>query len=328
MARKIAKKLGSKNLKGALLRHQAQEKLRKTIEQKEKNKLANKAKPSASVLRNQKIQKDNQAKFIPFEKNDTLLLIGEGDFSFAKSLIEEDFIKPENLIVTSFDTSPQELKLKYPHSFEENYSYLLNENVKIFFKIDATNLIKTFKISKKNPWSKILGPTWKYKPLENIMFNFPHTGKGIKDQDRNIKDHQELVFNFFHNCIDLFTLVNKPYLEAKNNHTQGYDTLSDTNNKLTFKGYGKIIMSLFTGEPYDSWQVKRLAKSINFQVDRSSNFQWENFPGYHHKRTNSEQDTTKPAQERQARMYVFNKRLKFVNSKKKSNKDDSDDDSD
>ncbi|CAI6431519.1 ALI_HP2_G0021480.mRNA.1.CDS.1 [Saccharomyces cerevisiae] len=30
--------------------------------------------------------------------------------------------------------------------------------------------------------------------------------------------------------------------------------------KLTAEGYGNIILSLFDGEPYDSWQIKLLAK--------------------------------------------------------------------
>lgn len=46
------------------------------------------------------------------------------------------------------------------------------------------------------------------RQLQYIMFNFPHTGLGIKDQDRNIKRHQELMVAFFQNCSRVFDLVN------------------------------------------------------------------------------------------------------------------------
>ncbi|CCH59513.1 hypothetical protein TBLA_0B06920 [Henningerozyma blattae CBS 6284] len=311
MARKLKGKINAKGLKGALLRQQAQEQLKKNSQKKLQNKLNQQNNKLSSKInknkQNQSVQLE-QKKFIPFNIDETLLLVGEGDFSFAKSIIEENYIKPENLIVTSFDNSINELKLKYPNSFEENYKFLVDENVKIFFRIDATNLIKSFKISKKNPWIKVLGPMWKFKTLQNIMFNFPHSGKGIKDQDRNIQDHQKLMMEYFKNCKELFHLINSPIIESKLNHSQGYTTDVISNDTLSKEGYGKIIISLFVGEPYDSWQIKHLAKANELQSDISNKFQWNNFSSYHHRRTNSEQDTTKPSQEREARIYVFKKK--------------------
>ncbi|KAL3233398.1 hypothetical protein RNJ44_03438 [Nakaseomyces bracarensis] len=322
MARRLKGKGHAKGLKAALLNHQASVKLSKTIKKKEENKL----KQKTQLNKNQKAQKLQSAnqKFIPFERNETLLLVGEGDLSFARSIVEEDYILPENLIVTSFDNSPTELRLKYPHSFEENYEFLVSENVKIFFQIDATKLIKSFKISKHTPWSKIMGPAWRYKYLQNIMFNFPHTGKGIKDQDRNIMEHQELVFGYFDSAKQLFQLVNSGKKNTEIGHSQGYSLGNDKDQKgnITEEGYGKIILSLFNGEPYDSWSVKILAKNNGLQIERSNKFQWENFKSYNHKRTNSEQDTTKPAKERDARIYIFKK---FEKYKKKRTKNESDD---
>lgn len=269
------------------------------------------------------MQRSLTSNFIPFDRTESLLLVGEGDLSFAKSIIVEGYILPENLIITSYDNSPSELELKYPNSFKENYAYLQSQNVKIFFKIDATDLIKSFKLSKKTPWNKVLGLDWRIKPLQNIMFNFPHTGKGIKDQDRNIMDHQELVFGYLRSCKMLFELVNKPILRTLSSHNQGYD-VSDSQSKqnITNEGYGRILLSVFTGEPYDSWMIKSLAKDNGFCVQRSGKFQWNLFPSYHHRRTNSEQDTTKPAKERDARVYIFEK---FEHRNKRTDKpEDSD----
>ncbi|CCF60206.1 hypothetical protein KAFR_0J01390 [Kazachstania africana CBS 2517] len=316
MARKLKGKATATGLKAALLRHKLEAKsLRKKIQ---KEQVKPQKKPKHQQNHNQNI------KFIPFNKEETLLLVGEGDFSFAKSIVEEEYIKPENLVVTSYDASTTELKLKYPNSFESNYNYLIEQGVKIFFKIDATKLVRTFKISKHTPWLKIMGNSWKFKYLDNIMFNFPHTGKGIKDQDRNIKDHQELVFGFFDSAKQFFKLINGKTKSSKSNHTQGYSMEeNDKSNHISEEGYGNIILSLFDGEPYDSWQVKILAKQNQLQVERSNKFQWANYPSYHHKRTNNEQDTTKPARDRDARVYIFKNFEKKKHQVSKKNESDS-----
>ncbi|AJP39379.1 AHL_G0026470.mRNA.1.CDS.1 [Saccharomyces cerevisiae] len=336
MARKLKGKIGSKGLKGALLRHQAKVKLVRNIESKQKHELRkkNSSANNKTVKRNQEFQKLNQGKVMPFEKDETLMLCGEGDFSFARSIVEQNYIESDNLIITSYDNSVNELKLKYPHTFEENYQYLKDLNIPIFFQIDVTKLVKSFKISKNNTWFKIINRLsdhrWGNKPLQNIVFNFPHNGKGIKDQERNIREHQDLIFNFFQNSLQLFNLINTKIQNDTLRYTQGYDLNEDTlqAKKLTAEGYGNIILSLFDGEPYDSWQIKLLAKKNGLTLSRSSKFQWENFPGYHHRRTNSEQDTTKPAKERDARFYIFSKYVSNSSKHNRKSKKDTDSDSD
>ncbi|CUS24018.1 LAQU0S13e01442g1_1 [Lachancea quebecensis] len=305
MARKLKGKSTSKGLKGALLRHQAQEQLNKKIKSKQDHAIQ-KNKPTKAVLNNQKIQRESAAKFIPFEKDSTLLLVGEGDFSFARSIIENEYISPANLIVTSYDNSTNELNLKYPKSFQQNYDFLAERGVRMFFKIDATNLIKSFKLSKKTTWQKIVGSELASKGVQNIMFNFPHTGKGIKDQDRNIRDHQELILAFFRSSKEFFKQINQNASAASlDKFGQGYSLKGREDSTSSSENKGNVLISVFNGEPYDSWQIKILAKTSGWKVERSSKFQWENYPEYSHKRTNSEQETTKPAAEREARTFIF-----------------------
>lgn len=329
MGRKMKGKIGAKSLKTSLINHQHNENLIKKRQQQ----IAHKQNPQTpkNVKKNKQLQKENQEKFIPFNPTENLLLIGEGDFSFARSIIEQCYILPENLIVTSYDASIQELKLKYPKTFEENYKYLTDEKVSMFFRIDATNLIKSFKISRKQTWKKIMvsigNVNLSTNVLQNVMFNFPHTGKGVKDMDRNIRDHQELVSKYFKSSKEFFKLINADIMRSRSSYTQGYSLNSNANNKIdsngtTEEGYGKIILSVFTGEPYDLWQVRVLAKDNGLQVERSSKFQWGDYPEYHHKRTNSEQDTTKPAEERDARLYVFKKFEKRANKRSKKSQID------
>lgn len=297
MGRKLKGKIGTKNLKNALLRQQTKV-ITKVKDQGQRH-------LSKDGL-NKKKQKSFKIGFIPFERDSTLLLIGEGDLSFAKSIIEKNLIQSNNLIVTSFDNGINELSLKYPHSAQANYDFLLSLGVKIFFCIDGTDLIKAFKLSKNTPWVKVMGPEWNHKHLDNIMFNFPHTGSGIKDQERNIKRHQELLFKFFESCRRLFTLVNNFKVLGSNNSLEGYMLHNDSTDGSNIQSNeSKVILSLFSGEPYESWNVKLIAKNNDWRLERSHKFEWENYPGYHHKRTNSEKDTTKPALERDARVYIF-----------------------
>ncbi|EMG46018.1 hypothetical protein G210_3751 [Candida maltosa Xu316] len=316
MARKLkGKSIQSKGLKGALVRHQINEKKQKQIAQNAEIENQNKMNKLKS-MKSSKKEKQNNKKMAPLVKSkglmpfgfeDKVLLIGEGDFSFAKSLILQNFLIPENLIATSYD-SYDELIAKYPN-VDEVLSELKELGVKVIHQVDATNLPQTLdlilnaKQRKSNKKVKLFKDNGN---LNYIMFNFPHTGKGIKDQDRNIRDHQRLLVKYFENCKEVFKLVNTEDL-------QGYNTTK-----------GKIILSLFEGEPYQSWGIKIIGRNNGYRVERSGKFDWSMFPEYHHRRTNSTKDTTKPAAERDARIYIFDEWVKQESANKNHEDSDSD----
>lgn len=236
----------SKGLKNALKRQQA------AIEKK-------KVPPP---VKKKKIQKSQI--LIPVSTEDTVLLVGEGDFSYAVALVENNYAK--NIIATSFDKTLEEIILKYPHSSEKNYSQLQESGVECLFNVDGTNLQKTL----GSHAGKVK------QDATVVVFNFPHDGKGTKDKERNIQNHQKLMSDFFESC----------------------------QNLLGHKKY-KIAVSLFTGDPYDLWNIKILARAAGLSLQRSGTLFWDKFPEYHHRRTNSELSTTKPAELREARTYIF-----------------------
>lgn len=340
MARKLkGKSVQAKGLKGALIRHQHSEKINlktvKNVEISKQNKLDKLKSMKTSKLarkHNKAHQQGTNTKgLMPFNKygNDKVLLIGEGDFSYAKSLVLQNFIQPENLIATSFD-SFEELINKYENA-NEIIEELKNLGVTVMHEIDGTNLLKSLKLNPNkikrgkhndsNDVSKVkkLKLFKDYGNLNYIMFNFPHNGKGIKDVDRNIRDHQRLMLLFFKNCQQLFDVINSDTIS-------GYNTSSSVNSS-SFSSMGKIIISMFEGEPYHSWGIKILGKSQGWKVERSGKFDWSMFPEYHHRRTTSMKDTTKPASERDARMYIFEKFTK-QDAAKRSKNGNGDDDSD
>jgi 25S rRNA (uracil2634-N3)-methyltransferase len=104
----------------------------------------------------------NQLPVIPFDKTDTILLLGEANFSYSLSLLAAPHQHPAHqILATSYDTE-RECYLKYPDG-EANVKNLREKGVKVEFKVDAGNLEKCKAVG-KGRWSK-------------VIFNFPHAGE-------------------------------------------------------------------------------------------------------------------------------------------------------
>ena len=91
---------------------------------------------------------------------------------------------------------------------------------------------------------------------DGIIFLFPHIGGLAKDVDRQVRANQELLLGFFRSARGLV----KPE-------------------------QGVVVIAMFVGEPYESWDVRQLARSVGLRVRRSGRWEWELFPGYRHART-------------------------------------------
>lgn len=265
-------------LKGALARYNA--------------KKPSKAKPAPTPSQKKKTAPlQASQKFQPFSPKDRVILIGEGDFSFAVSVIKSEYLKPENIIATSYD-SFEDLKQKYFNTVEENVEYLTSKGVTIMYKVDCQDLVSSLNLT-----TRITKHKSKNKSVLNgmdgidcIVFNFPHTGKGIKDMERNIAVHQDLVLKFFQSCKAFFELL------RNNRGLLSSDTKSKDN----------VLMALFDGEPYDSWDVRKIAKTNGFKAERSGKFCWDLFPGYKHRRTNGGlKETSTPSMNKSSRLYLF-----------------------
>ena len=173
-----------------------------------------------------------------FNLSESILFVGEGNFSFSSS-IANLLHDGSDLTCTCFD-SKEILLQKYPDAID-HLELLSDLEAHIMYSIDATKLheLKCFKS----------------KRFLKIIFNFPHVGAGIKDQDRNIRKNQELLVKFF----------------------------SSASKKLETNG--SIFVTLKQGLPYDEWEIKKQAKIAGLDLQRSFEFDPLEFPGYEHRRT-------------------------------------------
>ena len=174
----------AKGLRRALLKHQAKaykhdraKALQAAKQQQAKQRAA------GSKPRNKKTLKGNSKYIVPFNQEDTILLLGEGtvstlatktrpmtkvgqagDFSFALSLISVHQLPPSNITATAFD-SELECYAKYEWS-KATIHHLRQKGVTTLFGVDATKLEAT---------KKLRGKTW-----TKIVWNFPHAGAAAR----------------------------------------------------------------------------------------------------------------------------------------------------
>ena len=109
----------------------------------------------------------------PNAKRLKVLFLGEGNFSFCRSLIQQNV--KHDVYATCFESEESANE-----STMENIAILKSFGVKIFFGIDATTLEE----------NTIPTKTW-----DRIIFNFPHIGGKMK-----IQKNRDLLKNFGHSA--------------------------------------------------------------------------------------------------------------------------------
>ncbi|KAG8741645.1 hypothetical protein FRC10_002609 [Ceratobasidium sp. 414] len=241
---------------------------------------------------------------IPFCAEDKILLIGEGNFSFAHSLLDHPSIPhlpPPNLTATAYDTEAECLS-KYPDA-ATHISALRTAGATILFGVDATRLEKTFK--KGQRWDK-------------VVWNFPHVGMSIADVDRNVVANQRVLLGFLRSVAGVLErgVVVDPNVGGKGKRKEKADKVEfsdeDEQGEATRSGpkhAGSVLVTLREQEPYNLWGLPRLAKNpivldkLNsknvgaqpryIQV-RSFAFHAEAYLGYEHRRTSGWHEREQP----------------------------------
>lgn len=147
-----------------------------------------------------KMQQRTKLPFHP-KNNSVVLLIGEGDFGYCRALVtaflttekglavaDEGVARKWRVVATALDN--RETVLRKYRKARDNLAFLEEtENVEIVFGVDGT------KLHEDRELKRIFGSS--DRPPTRVIFNFPHTGAGIKDRERNIVAQQKMLQGFF-----------------------------------------------------------------------------------------------------------------------------------
>ncbi|KAK9815548.1 hypothetical protein WJX72_005601 [[Myrmecia] bisecta] len=184
-----------------------------------------------------------------------ILLVGEGNFSFARAVVRNLTGQGAGIVATGYD-SPDVLEQKYEEG-DNPVSSILQEllaaGVTVKCNIDATSLKKSLMANKKSGGLKVADLAF-----DRVVFNFPHIGLGIKDQDVNVRKNQALLASFFQSSCEVL------------------------------RPDGEIHVTLKQGKPYDLWNVVGVAHQATgglLRLKASFKFDPSHWPGYAHRRT-------------------------------------------
>ena len=318
----------------------------------------------SGVQKKNKPQRE-EAPTIPFESYNRILLIGEGDLSFATSLVEHhDCV---NVTATVLEKDEEELLNKYPHA-KRNIAIIRGEPFD-----DNEEAQQSQDGSEDEEWEGIEDND---DEAEEQHGNEKADGKDQdQDQDASIGDEQDepdyddddydehnskpkhnlsrknrLIFNIDATKLPT-SLTRTPYTHIIFNfpHVGGKST--DINRQVRHNQSllvsffqralpglapgGSIIVTLFEGEPYTLWNIRDLGRHAGLAVERSFRFQARAYPGYHHARTlgvvrnkKGEHGGGWKGEERAARSYVFRRKGDVEGGRKRKKGDDSSDEED
>ncbi|EFQ28580.1 hypothetical protein CGRA01v4_07197 [Colletotrichum graminicola] len=273
----------------------------------------------------------NQEPVIPFAPEDSILLIGEGDLSFAASLAAHHGCR--NVTATVLEKNERELLEKYPHAAE---------NIALINGASPSKLADS-------------------RPTEDGGNDAEDEGEGAddtaadekeeldEDDDEKYKppvaNNNKILYNVDARTMKPFTRKSAPnhrgfHMAAPSKqgifkrilfnfpHVGGKST--DRNRQVRYNQEllvaffksaipslapgGTIVVTLFEGDPYTLWNIKDLGRHAGLQSLQSFKFHPKAYPGYKHartlgvvreKKTGEASGAAWKGEERPARSYVF-----------------------
>jgi 25S rRNA (uracil2634-N3)-methyltransferase len=249
--------------------------------------------------------------------------------SLAKQLYNEDNEDDGRrgwMVATTLDSAAV-MQEKYPDACA-HVEQLHAMGVHVLYEFDATQLKSYHALRLHLRQGRSL--------VNRIIFNFPHVGQGITDQHRNILANQRLLQAFFQ-CASSFLSHEQQSLMMTKHASKvkacGYalDYVPMPSSASSALPDGEIWVTLKSGQPYDDWHIKKLAKSAGLACRTSFVFDPDAFPGYAHRRTlgyaeGKSAPSNEELKDKTCRTYIFVSKETALVSQGKRKRHDSDDD--
>ena len=198
----------------------------------------------------------------------TMLLIGEGDFSFAASLARLRG-GAVGMLATGLDTRGA-CEAKYgAAAVAGNIEAVESLGGLVAHGVDCRHLRGSLARQREH-----VGADAASEGFDAIVFQFPHNGEGEKDEARSVDAHRKLMAAFFAECV-----VEPPAAGA---HPRG------GGRPLMGSLESELHVTLKRGKPYDLWRLPELAASATggrLRLAKAMQFHAGDFEGYAHRRT-------------------------------------------
>ncbi|KAK1691234.1 hypothetical protein BDP55DRAFT_626916 [Colletotrichum godetiae] len=310
----------------------------KNNKKKKNSQSAHAIESDAKKKKAQKQYHQNQQPVIPFSKEDAILLIGEGDLSFAASLATHHGCR--NLTATVLEKNERELLEKYPHA---------SENIAQINGTATTTKPTKSKAAKSEGDGDVEDDENESPEAEEEAEEDEEEIDEDEDEDEKynppVQNNNKILYN-----IDARTM--KPFTRKSAPNHRGYHMAAPTKtgifNRILFNfphvggkstdrnrqvrynqellvaffnsalpslaPKGSIVVTLFEGDPYTLWNVKDLGRHAGLQALESFRFYSHAYPGYKHartagvireKKTGEASGAAWKGEERAARSFVF-----------------------
>ncbi|KZV56337.1 hypothetical protein F511_00334 [Dorcoceras hygrometricum] len=179
-----------------------------------------------------------------YSSADSILLVGEGDFSFSLCLAMA-FGSGTNIIATSLD-SYDEVTKKYKNA-KANLWHLDILGASLLHGVDATSMQSL--------------PLLQCQKFHKIIYNFPHAGFLSREDDPTLIEHLD-IYSMHRKLVRGFFMNAKPMLLVN----------------------GEIHISHKVTSPYNKWRIEDLASECALFLVECHVFRIKDYPGYENKR--------------------------------------------
>ncbi|KAL5803740.1 hypothetical protein ACOSQ3_030540 [Xanthoceras sorbifolium] len=180
---------------------------------------------------NKVLNNNEEAKWIKhYSSCHQILLVGEGDFSFAACLAKA-FGTASNIIATSLDSKAT-----------SNLKELQDLGCTIVHGVDASTM---------NQHPQLIN----FKSFDRIVFNFPHAGFFWKEHNFiQISSHQSLVRGFLRSTRDMLKDNGEAHVTHKTAHPFNRWEIEKLADEVGLRSVGKV---LFSTRDYPGYENKR-----------------------------------------------------------------------